>query len=536
MKKNKIIVIFSSHLSEKENTEFIYHVNKTIGCTHETYGFANFNEKPLHQIYNDAIKEYSAPNTVFVFCHNDILFKTINWGKILLKKFNSTNYGILGVAGTSYVPESGRWWDDRSKMYGTVEHTNGVSNWISEYSSKIKGVQDVVHVDGLFMAVDQDMIHSGFNENYGKFHFYDITFCLDNYFEGVDIGVITDISILHKSVGMTNQEWEDNRIKFVEEYGDSLPIKHVPEKLRVLLCCQFFQNYTGSEICVYEFAKELVLQGCDVTVISTRVGDPILRKANNAGIKIYQLPNAPNYRMNEHNQLQFIKTEQEFDIIHINHKPIGTEILKMYPNTPAVMHVHSEVIPVFEVPIINTQIKKYITIRDTVTDYIKTFGISDDDITLIDNPFDSGRFNTNYEQIVYDKEIVLFVGTLDHLRKKPLLDLKQTTKENNQELWIIGADNGGYLNEILDDHVVYHGVQSKTEDYIKKCTHTAGIFKGRTTIEGYLCGKPGWVYSVDKDGNILEKIFTQVPADVVKYHSEFTTKKLINLYEKILEV
>lgn len=548
MKKNKIIVIFSTHLSEEENAEFVSHVDKTIGCTHETHGFVNFNEKPLHQIYNDAINEYSAPNAVFVFCHNDIIFKTHNWGKPLLKKFNSTNYGILGVAGTSYIPESGRWWDDRSKMYGTVEHTNGVSNWLSVYSSKIKGIKDVVHVDGLFIAVDQDMIHNKFNGNYGKFHFYDITFCLDNYFDGVDIGVVSDIDILHKSVGMTNQEWEDNRIKFVEEYGDSLPIKLVSNKLRVLLCCQFFTNYTGSEVSNYELAKELVLQGCEVTVISTIVGDPILRKANNAGIKIYQLPNAPNYRMNEHNHLQFIKTEQEFDIIHINHKPIGTEILKMYPNTPAVMHVRSEVIPTFEEPIINPQIKRYISIRDSIREYIKTFGVSDEAIVDIDNPFDYKRFNSDYLHINNKdteytrmdakntrKQNILFVGTLDHLRKNILLDLKQTTKENNQELWIIGADNGGYINEILDDHVIYHGTQSNVEQFIKKCDFTAGIFKGRTTIEGYLCGKPGWIYKVDKLGNIIEKEFNEVPNDLIKYRSDISAKKVITLYNHVID-
>jgi len=200
------------------------------------------------------------------------------------------------------------------------------------------------------------------------------------------------------------------------------------------------------------------------------------------------------------------------------------------------MHVRSEVIPTFEEPIVNPVIKRYISIRDSIRDYIKTFGIQDDIIVDIDNPFDYGRFNTDYdkEKWLSVKESVLFVGTLDYLRKNILLDLKQMTKENNQELWIIGADNGGYVKEILDEHVVYLGVQSKVEIYVKRCHYTAGIFKGRTTIEGFLCGKPGWIYNVDKEGNVLNKVLTQVPDDVEKYRSDFSAQKVFNLYNEVL--
>lgn len=201
------------------------------------------------------------------------------------------------------------------------------------------------------------------------------------------------------------------------------------------------------------------------------------------------------------------------------------------------MHVRSEVIPVFEEPIINPTIKKYISIRESITNYIKNFGIDEENIVEIDNPFDSNRFNTKYKQIKNEKEVVLFIGTLDHLRKNIIIDLIQTTKENNQELWIIGADNNDYINELLDlnnQHVKYLGVKSNVEDYLKKCDYTAGIFKGRTTIEGFLCGKPGIIYSVDKEGNILSKELQEVPKDVIKYHSNYSTKKILELYENVI--
>jgi hypothetical protein len=253
-------------------------------------------------------------------------------------------------------------------------------------------------IDGLFMAVDPEGIVKGFNENYGRFHFYDISFCVDNYLEDVNIGVITSIRVLHKSIGQTNESWEDNRVKFASEY--KLPIRHVSEdKLRVLICCQYFKNYTGSEVSNYELSRELVKQGCDVTIISSMVGDPLQRKALIDGVKVCSFYNLPNHKLDQEGNFRFFKNEQEFDIIHINHKPIGELILSLYPNTPAVMHVRSEVIPVFEVPIVNPQIKRYISIRDSITEYIKTFGITDDKIVLIDNPFDFKRFNRDYKPI-----------------------------------------------------------------------------------------------------------------------------------------
>jgi hypothetical protein len=130
---------------------------------------------------------------------------------------------------------------------------------------------------------------------------------------------------------------------------------------------------------------------------------------------------------------------------------------------------------------------------------------------------------------------VLFIGTLDHLRKNILFDLKEITKNENKELWIIGANSGGYVEQLLDDHVKYFGVQDKPEKYIKRCTYTAGIFKGRTTIEGFLCGKGGLIYEVDKQGNILTKKFHEVPVDIEKYRSDNSAKKVIDLYNKVID-
>jgi hypothetical protein len=535
-RKNKIVVIFSSHLGDEKNNKFINHIHETIGVKHDVVCYTNYNQYSLTEIYNDAIDKYNNENVIMVFCHPDIIIKTKNWGKILLIKFNSTYLDIIGVAGSTFLPESGTWWEDRSKMCGIVEHTNEINTWVNEYSPEIRGIKEVVIIDGLFMAVDCNKIVHKFDINYKGFHFYEISMVVPNYLDGCNIGVSTSIRILHKSVGQTNQEWENNRQQFAKQYADELPIKHVSEdKLKVLICCQFFKNYTGSEVSNYELSKELVKLGCDVTIISSMIGEPLLSKAQKNGVKVYGFNNLPNHKLVD-GKFNFYQNEVDFDIIHINHKPIGEIILQLYPNTPAVMHVRSEVIPRFEEPIINPVIKRYISIRESITEYIKTFGIADNKIIEIDNPFDSTRFNTDYKPVKNKKEIILFIGTLDYLREMILHDLAKMVRENNQELWIIGADNGGYSGEFTNqENIKYLGVKSNVEDYIKKCDYTAGIFKGRTTIEGFLCGKKGWIYYVDKDGKILDKKLTDVPEDIEKYKSEFSANQVFKLYNDVLD-
>jgi hypothetical protein len=223
--KNNIIVVFSSHLSEEENQNFIKHIDDTIGVKHQTVCYTNFNQFSLSDVYNRAIKEYNTPESIMVFCHNDITIKTRTWGRLLLSKFNNSQFAIIGVAGTTYLHESGQWWADRTKMYGVVEHTDGMNVWVSEYAIPIKGyTKPVVLVDGVFMAVNCDRLEHQWDEEFKGFHLYDLAFCVPNYLDGCEIGVTTDIRVLHQSVGMTNQQWEDNRIQFAMKYKDELPL------------------------------------------------------------------------------------------------------------------------------------------------------------------------------------------------------------------------------------------------------------------------------------------------------------------------
>ena len=181
--------------------------------------------KSLTQVYNEILDE--SVNDIVIFCHDDIYFEKNYWGKRVTEHFEKQpSYGILGVAGTSYYPKSGQWWEIQGEMIGQVYHQHQGKKWLSEYNKPFGSrILDSVIVDGVFFAVNKKTIKKRFNESVEGFHFYDTTFCFENFLEGVKVGVISNIPLTHLSIGMVNEKWEKNRIEFSKKFEDNLPVK-----------------------------------------------------------------------------------------------------------------------------------------------------------------------------------------------------------------------------------------------------------------------------------------------------------------------
>lgn len=290
------------------------------------------------------------------------------------------------------------------------------------------------------------------------------------------------------------------------------------KKLKVLIGCLSFSDRTGSEMYVYELSKNLVNLNCDVTVVSPNTNGPLPQLARSMGVKV--------------NTFQSLPVHSKFDIIHTQHQPITHELIKRFPTTKKIATIHSEVLEA-EYPIIHPTIKKYIAIRPKIKDMlVERFQISEEKISLIYNPIDNEKFTPLNNDGV---KSVLFVGSLEYLRRNPLFDMLKYTRENNMELWIVGKNHSNYLSDLVSySHVKYFNPTPDVEQYIHNCTETAGIMLGRTTIEGWMCGKPGWIYEVDAVGNILNKEKHEPPNDIEKFHAMNVTKQIKEEYLKII--
>ena len=211
--------------TRKSNTEFTDHLKKSCGLKNiDIIEKINNGEKSLPQVYNQILNE--SKNKIVVFCHDDIEFGTKNWGDKLLKLFNrNTEYGILGIAGTTDMID-GRWWTMKESMTGIVSHKHEGKKWTNTYSpDQGNKIKEVVVLDGLFFCVDKSKIKKTFDEEFKGFHFYEIPFCFSNHIEGVKLGVTTMVRVTHKSIGMTNDQWEENKTQFENKYGANLPIR-----------------------------------------------------------------------------------------------------------------------------------------------------------------------------------------------------------------------------------------------------------------------------------------------------------------------
>lgn len=508
----------------------------------------------LTKAYNQGLKQ--AKNEIVVFCHDDIEIETKQWGNKLIKQFKrNPEYGIIGVAGSKNMPVSGRWWEDQKKMYGRVKHTKDGKSWLSAYSDDLgQELEEVVNIDGVFFAAHKDRIKQEFNESVEGFHFYDVTFSFENYLSGVKIGVSTLIKINHHSIGITNDEWEKNRADFAHNFAPQLPANiqrklRKGEKLNVLIGCLNFSRFTGSELYVLELAKGLVKQNCEVTIWS-HLGSPLKEIAHGLGIKTYDITTPPTFKRGDGKWL--VRTPDgevpsvvdtlykvsniEYDVIHSNHKPITENLSRLFPNTPIITTIHSEVIEI-EKPFIANNVKKYIAIRPEIKDFlVKDFEIKEEDISVIYNPIDTDKFKVVNNPEKRNKKRTLFVGTIDYLRAETIVDLVNETKEKDEELWLVGAKVGQYLDDLLlhNPHVTHFPPTPKPETYIHQCDETAGILLGRTTIEGWLCGKKGWIYDVDSTGRIINKTLHEVPEDLDKFKNGVVTKQIVEEYKKLL--
>jgi hypothetical protein len=258
----------------------------------------NNGEKSLSQVYNEIIEE--SEFDIVVLCHDDIYFDSKKFALKIEKHFSKSDYGIIGVAGTTSIHETGRWWTDSTKMVGIVNHEHEGKKWESKFASGIPNyIHQVCLIDGLFIALNKTKIKHFFNEEVLGFHFYDVTFCTENYLSDVKIGVVYDIRITHKSIGMTNDSWEQNREQYIETFKKHLPINTIPiidynfikskqSKEKYSLIVQTSDNPENLITFIKNLQDLSVYKNLSISLISTDKNINDIKKFESENIKIYE--------------------------------------------------------------------------------------------------------------------------------------------------------------------------------------------------------------------------------------------------------
>ena len=295
--------------------------------------------------------------------------------------------------------------------------------------------------------------------------------------------------------------------------------------MRVLLSAISFEFLTGAEMYVYELGRELVRRGHEVTVIATRIKGAMEAPARAAGLRCDTFGDL---------NRQGVRSLGVFDIIHVSEPSPTRWILEKFPTHPIICTIHSQY--PCEEPIIDPRIRHYICIRPEVQQkVINQNHIPAEKTSLIYNPIDFARFRgaAGHPRNGKSKR-VLFCGTMDALRRQTIFDLMRRAPSEGFELWLLGLKADGYNGylECLPPGVAWFDQTWTTERYINQCDETAGVLLGRTTIEGWACGKPGWIYDIDLQGNIRSRALHQTPADMNKFDSVNVVNQIEELYKR----
>ena len=285
-------MITIGYSTRKPNPQFSEYLKNSCGIKSiQVIEKVNPDGKSLTQVYNEILDE--SHNDIVVLCHDDIYFDTTYWGNKLLKHFEKNEWGILGAAGTTELPKSGMWWEDMTKMVGIVNHENSGNKWTSNYSEDLKNkIKRTVMVDGLFIAINKKRILKRFDENVNGFHFYDVTFSLQNNLENVNIGVFFNIRITHKSIGQTNQQWEENRKNFEGKYSDVLPLSvkvNDKDNLKVLFIADDLYDQNSF------YLNQNLPKNFEVSILCSNFNKDVKKKCNKLGYDIFTKNNIPGF-------------------------------------------------------------------------------------------------------------------------------------------------------------------------------------------------------------------------------------------------
>lgn len=236
--KNKIVIGYSTNLSKALQNEFNKELLASVGLSQEKnevviIPYENEGVLSLTESYNDIWESAeSFKDAIFVFIHDDIHFKSKDWGKNLLALFNNNEVDIIGVAGADKIHRHGIWIRDKnsnfanSNIWGKLWHVRKGDAVLNDYTSSLKTcaeLQPVVVLDGVFIAFNPDTCVK-FNEDFDDGHFYDISFCVENFLQGKRIAVTESIQIIHDFEEVMNEAWERNKLQFCEKYRAQLPL------------------------------------------------------------------------------------------------------------------------------------------------------------------------------------------------------------------------------------------------------------------------------------------------------------------------
>lgn len=185
--------------------------------------------------YQIGMKETNAKYKVYL--HQDAFCTDRNLLYEALHVFEQDNtIGMLGVAGSKSMAESGVWWEAKEGRYynlyqDTVEHYGGYdADWRDSSRYGQGDYQEISVIDGVFMMTSKDVDWR--EDLFDDWHFYDISQSMEFWQRGYKVVIPRPAAlwVLHcgKCGEWLGNSYRSQRIRFLKEYMQGKEALKVP--------------------------------------------------------------------------------------------------------------------------------------------------------------------------------------------------------------------------------------------------------------------------------------------------------------------
>jgi hypothetical protein len=216
----------------------------TIGVDYELIVIDNSKNKySIFSAYNEGVDR--AANEYLCFMHEDILYRSKDWGKKAVNYLKDPLTGIIGIAGGTALPSCpAGWWNGGSLniIYKNIiqhrpvnkKERKSFDNYSNSYMVTVNhdlinpfnsDKAEALSIDGVWFCAHKKVFSlCRFDDHtYNGFHSYDTDICLQAsvYFHQY---VVFDILIEHFSTGHQNLDWIEAGKKLAYKWKDRLPV------------------------------------------------------------------------------------------------------------------------------------------------------------------------------------------------------------------------------------------------------------------------------------------------------------------------
>lgn len=216
----------------------------------------------ITKVYNVLASRAKYPNLIFI--HEDVEFMNKGWDKSLLTLLQNKNFGIIGFAGSTYLPSVPSGWYLPNEKYNNVYIQQGFKykELPVRLDNQGEDLTNVYLLDGVFLAMRKEVwMEFPFNEKLDGFHAYDVDICqrVSSKFQNV---FTKQIEILHKSEGKVDQTYFEAILKYKLSYLNFTYSKRNPI-LEYTLLYQFYSQlrcYYDKKDCIEKISPFIKLK------------------------------------------------------------------------------------------------------------------------------------------------------------------------------------------------------------------------------------------------------------------------------------